>query len=388
MADTESGHARSASSVPGVLPTAIGLLLAAHALMSLWMLRVRLFDLPWVSGQPGPSTDFVALYTGGWMARHGLAATAYDEIAFQAAQLQVLPGFDFRMLWMHPPPAFFAWTPLAALPHEVAYVVFLATSAGLYAWAGHRIVGHRWAGPAALLFSGWTMDFLYGQSGAVLAVLLATGLSLRRTQPVLAGILLGFLTIKPHWAPVVVIALLAGREWKALGATLAAAGSLYALSAAVFGLDTWAAFLANLGSGFDLIADHSVYDQVSPYSALMHLSPTAASVVQTGCTLAAIAVVAWVWSQRRRTSTRMATVAVALCVASPYLHVYDLAVLGVAVAWLARDAVVQGDRQHALAIFTLASSIIWLFRVVGALFEVQLAPLFLMGGLVFLARRD
>jgi hypothetical protein len=363
-------------------------MLTFNLAIMIWLVWKRVADLPWISGKPGPTCDFIVRYAAGTMARQGHATGAYVEALFQQTVNEILPTVHGRLLWMHPPPALLPWSPISTLPYEVAYLGWIVLSLALFAVSLQAVVKHRAAWILAPIFAGWTLDFTYAQNGAVLTGVLTMGLLLLRSRPLLSGLFLGYLSIKPHWAPMVVLALVAGRQWRALGGTLAASLALYGLSVPVFGVETWMAWLAKLDQGFKLIPDLQAHDLMSPYSAVLPLGKSVAAVVQTLCTLSASTVVAWVWFRDRRWSTRFATLAVAMSVASPYLHFYDLAVLGVAVAWIARDALDEGDKMHALTLFTLASSAIWLFRIVGAFWEVQVAPLFLMAALYAVARRD
>lgn len=384
------GGERSKRTFGGVSPVvavSVGFLLAANIAMSLWLLVRKVAEFPLVSGQPGPINDFIVRYAAGWMARHGQAAATYDELAYHAAQVQILPGLQGRMLWMHPPPALLAWAPISALPYASAAAAWLVLSAAIYIVMARKVVGRRWAAAAAFVFAGLTLDLLYTQNGAVLTGLLAAGLVLMRDRPALAGIPLGYILVKPHWAPVVLIALVAGRRWRAFASTVAVAGALYLTSVLVFGIDTWMAWFGQLDAGFKLIPELSINELVSPYSALQPTDPVLATVVQTVCTLGAFGAVAWVWHRERSESTRAAVLALALSVASPYLHFYDLAVLGIAVAWLARDSLDDGDPAAAVILFTLASSAVWFGRVASILFGVQVTPLLLVVALLALLRR-
>lgn len=370
-----------------VTPLVVGLLLAVNLALAAWMGVDIVRDLPWISGEPGPTSDFIVHYGAGWMARRGEAA-AYDEVAYQAALVQIVPTFHERMLWMHPPPARLLWTPFSAIPYPVAYLLWLGLSAVAYAWAAVRLTGHRAALLAAPLFAGFVLDLTYGQNGSVLTALLALGLLLLRDRPLLAALPLGYLTVKPHWAPMVLLALLVGRHWRALAGTVGVASALYLTSLAVFGLDAWLAFVGQLDAGLALVPHLGQEDIVSSYSAVLPLHPGLATAAQGLATLTAIGAVVWTWGRQRSLSTRAATLALALSVASPYLHFYDLAVLGIAVAVLARDALRAGRHLDALMVYTLATCGLWLARTGGALFNVQIAPLLLLLALVAVARRD
>src|SRR5207237_836783 len=74
------------------------------------------------------------------------------------------------------------------------------------------------------------------------------------SRPIAAGILFGLLCYKPHFGVLVPIALAAGGYWRSFLAAGCSATALVLISLALFGWETWQAFLVTAG------AAHSVYE--------------------------------------------------------------------------------------------------------------------------------
>src|SRR5450759_1306515 len=85
-----------------------------------------------------------------------------------------------------------------------------------------------------------------GQNGAWSAALLGGGLSLLERRPVAAGMLFGLFVYKPHLALLIPVALIAGRQWRALIAAGVTTVIVLALSVVLFGPDVWADWLRNV----------------------------------------------------------------------------------------------------------------------------------------------
>jgi len=60
-------------------------------------------------------------------------------------------------------------------------------------------------------------------------------------------VLLGLLCYKPHLALLVPVALAAGGHWRAFGAAAVTVAVVVGLSVALFGVEPWRAYLAELG---------------------------------------------------------------------------------------------------------------------------------------------
>jgi hypothetical protein len=192
---------------------------------------------------------------------------------------------------------------------------------------------------------------LIGQNGVLVSgVALAGGLLVAPGRPVLAGALLGLLTLKPQLGLLVPIALVAGREWR-IQAAAAAFGALYCAAAlAAFGWQSWVGYATVTAPWVSRILS----EPFGLYGHLMMVPPfitaralgaglTVAATVQS---LATAGCAAWTWiAWSPPAAPRERNVALLLCLAplaTPYAHNYDLVGVAVACVLLARAAAPSG----------------------------------------------
>lgn len=190
----------------------------------------------------GPGTDWMAFYGAARAYLDGRLALIFDAAAF-TAYLNADFGWwlaqpvAFRP-WVYPP-SFLLWlVPFGTLSLAASYVLFellsgIALVVALFAVSDRRDA--RWlVVAAAFLCFGAADNVMQGQNGFLTAALLIGGWRTIPSSPVLGGALFGLLTIKPQFWVLVPVALVAAREWRALGAAIVAAAVLAAVSAAMF----------------------------------------------------------------------------------------------------------------------------------------------------------
>jgi len=198
---------------------------------------------------------------------------------------------------------------------------------------------------------------MQGQTGFLTMALFGGAVLLFDRRPLAAGILFGLLSCKPHFGLLVPLALLCGRQW-----TVFAAASITTLvfgmaSAVVLGPDVWLAFWRNLPLLRDILEQGGVpWDKmVSPFAGmrLLGVGGVPAYVLQGVLALAAAAGVAWAWWRAVPLRLAAAVLVSGALVATPYVFDYDLVLLAVPIALLARDGCEQGwlpgDREVLVA---------------------------------------
>ena len=168
-------------------------------------------------------------------------------------------------------------------------------------------------------------------------------------RPVLAGSLFGLLVYKPHLAIMLPIALLAGRRWRAFFVAAIVASGLVMLSGALFGLDTWAAYLGKIDYMRNVILEdgsgvwHRMVS-VFVFARRLGLDVSAAYILQVVAGLAAALAVALAWALPAPAPLRNATVILGTLLATPYLQDYDLVVTAFVAAWMLSQAGAGGPR--------------------------------------------
>jgi alpha-1,2-mannosyltransferase len=174
-------------------------------------------------------------------------------------------------------------------------------------------------------------------------------------RPWLAGILIGLLAYKPQFGILIPIALVAGGHWRTIGAAAFTLAGLVALSYLAFGGGIWHAFAASTtftqsavleagGLGWEKI--QSIFSAVRMWGGSVPLAYT----VQAMLAAALAATLAWLWHGDAAYELKAAALAVASLLATPYVLDYDLVVIGLAIAYLARLGLAGGFRGFEISL--------------------------------------
>jgi arabinofuranan 3-O-arabinosyltransferase len=293
------------------------------------------------------ANDFVNVWAAGQLARDGQAAASYDWTLHRAAEVRAV-GYDFDGYygWHYPPPAFFFAAVLATLPYLVAVVVWLLTTLAAYSAAIAGILGLRTGVLFALGFPAAIWNVTAGQNGFLTAALIGGTLGLLERHPALAGICLGLLTYKPQFGLLFPIVLIADRRWPTIAVAAFTALLLAALSWLAFGGASWAAFVHWAPLSSHALIDEGALDwyRLQSVFALVRAhggSEAVAWIVQGVLTLSLAVGLAWLWKSRVAFELKAAALAAGALLATPYLFMYDLVVLAVAVAFLLRLALAR-----------------------------------------------
>ncbi len=172
----------------------------------------------------------------------------FDGASYQAALHQLYAQSFAQLRWSYPLHALFFCAPFAALPYLPALVLWSCAGLGFYlasVWFALPPASRR-VGVVLLLIAPVTVvELLTRQNGFFIggAALFALAL-LDRGRPILAGILLGCLTIKPQLFLLWPILLLATSAWRAIAAAIVTAALLIGTSLVVHGVATWQQFVA------------------------------------------------------------------------------------------------------------------------------------------------
>ena len=337
--------------------------------------------------------DFINYWSGGFLALHQRAPEIYNWHAYHAFQEQLVgaavsPNYNYS----YPPVMLVLAIPFALLPYVPALAAWLIAGwlsfyqALRLAMPGRQVLLLALAPPAVFI------NTYCGQNGFWTAALLGGGLCLLPRRPVIAGVLFGLQAYKPHLALMVPIALLAGRQWRALAAAGVTAGALVLASLALVGWETWRAYLdwiPVLRRVTLEVADGMWHRHASVFVALNRLGMgvTAAYAGQVVAALVAATLVALAWFKDVPAPARNAAVVIGTLFATPYLQDYDLVVCVFAVAWLTSPEMVAriGARPA-----WVASALLLLLPVLattlGKLTGLGFGPLFVLPALVLTAR--
>jgi len=277
--------------------------------------------------------DFAAYYAFTRIALHAGFSHLYD-LAAQRQEWQALGP----LLWypaVYPPPLAFAVLPFALLPFPVAYAIWNLVLGGavLLTW---RLLapGSRWQRGMqlgiALAIPLVAFSLLLGQVVMLLGAVLALGWwCLRRGSPVLGGIILSLIVVKPQLAFLVPLALLAGLQFRAVIGWASASAALGLVSLAVMGTSGIAAYASRLQDATGALDAYQVPAGLTLPGLLGH--GVAALTAQTVVVMV-IALAAFV-GRARGPAWSIALGVIGSLLITPFYHPDDLAIL-IPAAWL------------------------------------------------------
>ena len=330
----------------------------------------------WVDGlwadRTGAPSDFVAVWAAGKLASAGHPAAVYDWGAHKLVE-QTAVGHPFAGYFgFHYPPTFLlVAAALSMLSYATAYTVWALGTFPAYLIAIRAIVGDRIGYLLAAAFPAVLANFTIGQNGFVTAGLIGGTLVLMRQRPIMAGVLLGLLTFKPHLGLLFPIALIAGRQWRVLLTATIVALAMAAASWLAFGADTWQAFVGNIGHTSQAFlsegsADWRKLQTIFGLTRSLGGSEPLAWSLQAMVTLAAATAVAALWRSTVQYEVKAAALGTGLMLATPYLYTYDLVALAVPLAFLFRLGLTRGFLPQELIGIGLACLLVLIFPFVDA----------------------
>ncbi len=300
-------------------------------------------------------TDFSNVYAAGTLAQQGKAAAAFD-IAEQYKQEQAIFGQETPVFGWHYPPVFLLVAlPLASLPYLPALIVWQLGTLVLYLLSLQVLLKHS-ASPelandrlwvlAALGFTAVFVNLTHGHNGLLTAALMAGGLAVLDSRPLVAGLLFGAMAYKPQFGLVVPLVLAATGRWRCfLSATVTVLG-LAALATFLFGADVWTAFIKALpftrqvileqgNTGFEKI--QSLFAAVRLWGGSVGLAYLAQAILSV---LVAFFLVR-LWRSNAAFGHKGAALCLAAILCTPYSLDYDLMLLAPAIAFMVAEAKVR-----------------------------------------------
>jgi hypothetical protein len=343
------------------------------------------------SGLPG-ATDFLSFWTAGRFVWQGHAADAFDLTALRLSEDRTAVLEPNAVLaFFYPPPFLLLCLPFALLPYLAGFAAFVAAQTATLVLLLRRILPESWGYLPVLAFPGLLLNAATGQNGFVSASCLAAALLLLERWPAAAGAVLGLLVVKPHLALAVPVALFCARRWSALIACAASAAAFAALSWAVLGTAAWAGFLhaaPDIRAALELHEEDWAKLQSVFTSARVLGAPLAAAyAVQAVLALGVLVALATVCAKQPGAGPETALLATAALLCTPHVLDYDLAVAGVPLAWLARDANRTGWRRWEKT----GAGLVYLWPMLGRVLtqscHLALGPVLLLGLFVLLRRR-
>jgi alpha-1,2-mannosyltransferase len=321
MADTLA-HARRLYIAAGVIAFAI-----IYVALRPWNLHDS-----YMIGAPF-GRDFVNFWFGGHLVWTGNLRLLFDLRGYNSALSSLFThqsGDDF--IFSYPPHALFFLAPFGLLPYFPALLSW--TALNLASLGGTVRLFSRDGGLAlaACLSPAALTMVLYGHFGGMLALAATLTLVHCRERPWLSGLCLALLTVKPQFAIVMGLYLIALGRWRVLFAGLLFTAGLVAASIAAFGLQPWFSYLRTTvpfqARLLDQIGVEGASSTISLFTGLrlMGMGSTPAQVVQYLISIMLIGAAMAVLRQSTLTPRSLTIGLFAMIIGLPYSNHYDLAI--------------------------------------------------------------
>lgn len=300
--------------------TAFAILFAVFAVWAIW--------LNYSDPRGG---DFLSFWAAGRLALEGTPALAYDLAANEQVRHKIVAQ-EGPLPFGYPPPFLLVIAGFAFKPFWAAFAAWVLIGGGLFLAASRRFAAFPYSAAQPTVF----VNAVSGQNGFLSSAAFLGGMTLLVRRPFVAGLVLGLLSLKPQLALLLPVALIAGREWRAIAGGIVSFVALTLLAVLAFGFGTYAAFFAVAPYFTQTFAAGGwpYYELASPFASLRHLGVAAgpALAVHLAVALAAASLTAHAWY--KRLPTRVPILAAATLLIPPYLFTYDTLLMVAPIGWL------------------------------------------------------
>ncbi len=342
-----------------------------YAIAAVPVLLVLLVGMGWpapdghhdLSGAPF-GRDLSQVWVAGRTALAGHAPQVYTIEAHHRRIIETFGADAGLYSWHYPPVFLIVAAAFAALPFAGAVLAWGVMSTLLIAFALRAILGTWRASLVGLALPPVFTCLAFGQNTLLTASLFTFGLLASDKRPLLAGVLLGLVCYKPQLAVAAPALMLASGRWRVTLAFAACAAAVALASCILFGLAPWVAFLRGLDdtnvvifkdAWGGLALNASVFGAVRLVGGAVAFAWAAQIVAATlaaGLTL-------HLYRGRGAPPLRHATLLAVIPLMSPYVPIYDLAILVPAGAFFVAGAqaaggLTPGERVALVALVALS----------------------------------
>lgn len=305
----------------------------------------------WGAGDRSPLgplkwTDFVHFYTLGDLARSGQPHLLYDAAAQHAHQISLVPSSaPERYFPIYAPQTALLFSPLSRLPYLHAGALWAALTLTTYlfsmhaAWRPARRHVHDWREVlvASLAFPPLLQLLGHGQTTAVVLAAFVLGwAALEKGRPVLAGLALSLLTIKPQFGLVLALVALITRQGSLVIGVLAGVGLQFMFVTTVLGGSVFGAYLdvlKQLPALAPILEPNPA--KMQSLAAISGLLPSPlAGVAWLAASAALVGVTVRVWRHTQSWRLRFGTLVLASLLVSPHATIYDVTMIGPCLLWI------------------------------------------------------
>ena len=313
----------------------------ALALLSLFfavlLAGAYLYTANWGQTIPRDGTSLVIGrdFLNFWM--YGRAALTPDPSRFYDAvvynqELAALLGENYPgQNWSYPPSIMLPALPFGQLGYVQALLCWTLFGAALFFVVARRHLNDPRLLLAFLLSPAAVLCIISGQSSLVTAAILIGIFACLDRRPIVAGVLIALLTLKPQLGLLFPVMLMASGRWRVFVTASVMSIAIAAVTAALFGPQVWVDFvLKGLPTNNIVLADPDGIAAPFYPTVFMNMRGVGASyalamAVQLCFSAVAVAAVIWAFRFRREADPRLLMALFLACSISavPYLLSYD-----------------------------------------------------------------
>ncbi len=336
-------------------------------------------------------TDFTVFWDAAQLGLTGRAANAYVVPDLHAALSAIDSGIEGNYGWFYPPMFYLIVLPFGLMPLIPAYIVFMLSTLVGYVLVICRIFWCKETLWCLAGFSGVWLTLRFGQNSFLTASLAGAALLSLEQRPVLAGIFIGLLSIKPHLAVLFPVALIAIGAWRAFITAIVVATAFMAVAIKTFGVIIMSFWIQSMNIARSWTETGSMsWTGMPTVFASLRLLKVPIELAYACHFLVAMGAVVTVWKIWRHCKNwplRNAALTAATLLISPYLFEYDLVWLALPVTWMIRLGLthgwIPGDRE--------ILAVVWLLPLLTVIVanhtSIQIAPMVILTLLWIIFRR-
>ncbi len=336
-------------------------------------------------------SDFTVFWIAAQLGLAEHAANAYVVSDLHTALMAIDPDIKGNFGWFYPPTFYLIVLPLGLMPFIPAYVVFMLSTLMGYVLVIRRIFWCKETLWCLAGFSGVWLTLRFGQNSFLTASLAGAALLSLERRPVLAGLFIGLLSIKPHLAVLFPVALIAIGAWRAFITASAVAIAFMVVAVKVLGLSTMSLWIQSMDVARSWTEIGSMsWTGMPTVFAMLRLLKAPVGLAYAGHFFVAIgaAVTVWkIWRHCNNWPLRSAALTTATLLISPYLFEYDLAWLALPVTWMIRLGLTHGWIPGERELLAVAWLLPLLMVIIANHTSIQIAPLVLLMLLWIIFRR-
>lgn len=344
--------------------------------------------------------DYLAYDTGATIIRHGDASRIYDpRLQHDVQESRTGNHGQPFTAYLNPPVVAALFVPLTSLPVREGYVavvgllavVLVAAAALLFRLLDAVPGGARWFTAACVVGSTGSASAIMSGQLTPLLLLIAFGamLAFRARRVEAAGVVLGVLFVKPHFALAVLVVLLIARQRKAAAYMCATLAAGVLASFAIVGIDGIEGYVSLMRRSYlhpaQLFIDVRTEQNVRGLAASVFgvYGGTWLAATSLAITLGVFGVVAAAIARSPfRGNEHMhyvaALCAVIICSAAPHIQYYDLALLALPASFIVIRASKTAPALRARFYGVLVITVLWVElagMLTGARISVSVMPI-------------